>query len=102
MISPDGTTWPCIRRPLDQTEYMFIDEEWLQISTVTFQYDSKGNPVVQEADDDDGLQPKPEGYVEPAERPRRPRGERPEGERRPRREGDRGPRRDNRPRRPRD
>ncbi len=41
------------------------------------------------------LQPKPEGWVEPAERPRRPRGERPEGgERRPRRDGDRGPRRD--------
>ena len=48
------------------------------------------------------LQPKPEGYVEPAERPRRPRGERPEGDRRPRRDNDRGPRRDDRPRRPRD
>ena len=43
------------------------------------------------------LQPKPEGWVEPAERPRRPRGERPEGgERRPRRDGDRGPRRERR------
>ena len=36
------------------------------------------------------LQEKPEGYVEPAERPRAPRRE---GDR-PRREGDRGPRRD--------
>ena len=44
------------------------------------------------------LQEKPEGYVEPAERPRAPRreGDRPrrEGDRGPRREGDRGPRRD--------
>lgn len=56
------------------------------------------------------LQPKPEGYVEPAERPRGPRRERGEGNgERPRRsfddrrrnDGDRGPRRDNgdRPRR---
>ena len=45
------------------------------------------------------LQPKPEGWVEPAERPRRPRGERPErGERGER--GDRGPRRDGGPRSP--
>ncbi len=44
------------------------------------------------------LQPKPEGYVEPAERPRGPRRD---GDR-PRREGDRGPRRDgDRPRGPR-
>ena len=46
------------------------------------------------------LQPKPEGYVEPAERPRAPRRD---GDRGPRRDGDRprGPRRDNdrRPRR---
>ena len=46
------------------------------------------------------LQPKPEGYVEPAERPRGPRRD---GDRGPRRDGDRprGPRRDNdrRPRR---
>ena len=46
------------------------------------------------------LQPKPEGYVEPAERPRGPRRD---GDRAPRRDGDRprGPRRDNdrRPRR---
>lgn len=44
------------------------------------------------------LQEKPEGYVEPSERPRAPRreGDRPrrEGDRGPRREGDRGPRRD--------
>ena len=39
------------------------------------------------------LQPKPEGWVEPAERPRGPRGDR------PRRDGDRGPRRDDHPRR---
>lgn len=51
------------------------------------------------------LQPKPEGWVEPAERPRRPRredGDR--GDRRPRRDhdgGDRRPRRDDRPREPR-
>ena len=47
------------------------------------------------------LQPKPEGWVEPAERPRGPRGDRPrrDGDDRPRREGDRGPRRDDRPRR---
>ena len=63
------------------------------------------------------LQPKPEGWVEPAERPRGPRGDRPRrdgddrprrsfGDRprrsfgdRPRRDGDRGPRRDDRPRR---
>ena len=52
------------------------------------------------------LQPKPEGYVEPAERPRGPRregdrGPRREGDRGPRRDGDRGPRRDGdrRPRR---
>lgn len=47
------------------------------------------------------LQPKPEGWVEPAERPRGPRGDRPRrsfGDR-PRRDGDRGPRRDDRPRR---
>ena len=44
------------------------------------------------------LQPKPEGYVEPAERPRGPRRD---GDR-PRREGDRSPRRDgDRPRGPR-
>ncbi len=42
------------------------------------------------------LQPKPEGYVEPAERPRAPR-----GDRGPRREGDRGPRRDGERRGPR-
>ncbi len=58
------------------------------------------------------LQPKPEGWVEPAERPRGPRGDRPrrdgddrprrsfgdrprrDGDRGPRRDGDRGPRRD--------
>jgi polyribonucleotide nucleotidyltransferase len=44
------------------------------------------------------LQEKPEGYVEPAERPRAPRrdGDRPrrDGDRGPRRDGDRGPRRD--------
>jgi polyribonucleotide nucleotidyltransferase len=55
------------------------------------------------------LQPKPEGWVEPAERPRGPRGDRPRREGddrprrsfgdRPRRDGDRGPRRDDRPRR---
>ncbi len=55
------------------------------------------------------LQPKPEGWVEPAERPRGPRGDRPRRDGddrprrsfgdRPRREGDRGPRRDDRPRR---
>ncbi len=51
------------------------------------------------------LQPQPEGWVEPAERPRRPRredGDR--GDRRPRRDhdgGDRRPRRDDRPREPR-
>ncbi len=63
------------------------------------------------------LQPKPEGWVEPAERPRGPRGDRPrrdgddrprrsfgnrprrDGDDRPRRDGDRGPRRDDRPRR---
>ena len=52
------------------------------------------------------LQPKPEGYVEPAERPRGPRregdrGPRRDGDRGPRRDGDRGPRRegDRRPRR---
>ncbi len=51
------------------------------------------------------LQPKPEGWVEPAERPRRPRredGDR--GDRRPRRDHDGGecrPRRDDRPREPR-
>ncbi len=51
------------------------------------------------------LQPKPEGWVEPAERPRRPRredGDR--GDRRPRRDhdgGERRPRRDDRPREPR-
>ncbi len=48
------------------------------------------------------LQEKPEGWVEPAERPRRPRRE-DGGERRPRRDhdGDRRPRRDDRPREPR-
>lgn len=55
------------------------------------------------------LQPKPEGWVEPAERPRGPRGDRPRRDGddrprrsfsdRPRRDGDRGPRRDDRPRR---
>ena len=55
------------------------------------------------------LQPKPEGWVEPAERPRGPRGDRPrrDGDDRPRRsfgdrphrDGDRGPRRDDHPRR---
>lgn len=50
------------------------------------------------------LQPKPEGWVEPAERPRGPRGDRPRRDGddrprrsfgdRPRRDGDRGPRRD--------
>lgn len=55
------------------------------------------------------LQPKPEGWVEPAERPRGPRGDRPRREGddrprrsfgdRPRRDGDRGSRRDDRPRR---
>lgn len=55
------------------------------------------------------LQPKPEGWVEPAERPREPRGDRPRRDGddrprrsfgdRPRRDGDRGPRRDDRPRR---
>lgn len=55
------------------------------------------------------LQPKPEGWVEPAERPRGPRGDRPRREGddrprrsfgdRPRRDGDRGPRRDDHPRR---
>ncbi|MCM1070981.1 MAG: polyribonucleotide nucleotidyltransferase [Alistipes timonensis] len=48
------------------------------------------------------LQEKPEGWVEPAERPRRPRRE-DGGDRRPRRDhdGDRRPRRDDRPREPR-
>ena len=55
------------------------------------------------------LQPKPEGWVEPAERPRGPRGDRPRRDSddrprrsfgdRPRRDGDRGPRRDDHPRR---
>ena len=55
------------------------------------------------------LQPKPEGWVEPAERPRGPRGDRPRRDGddrprrsfgdRPRRDGDRGPRRDDHPRR---
>ena len=55
------------------------------------------------------LQPKPEGWVEPAERPRGPRGDRPRRDGddrprrsfgdRPRRDGDRSPRRDDRPRR---
>lgn len=55
------------------------------------------------------LQPKPEGWIEPAERPRGPRGDRPRRDGddrprrsfgdRPRRDGDRGPRRDDRPRR---
>lgn len=55
------------------------------------------------------LQPKPEGWVEPAERPRGSRGDRPRRDGddrprrsfgdRPRRDGDRGPRRDDRPRR---
>jgi polyribonucleotide nucleotidyltransferase len=54
------------------------------------------------------LQPKPEGYVEPAERPRAPRRDNNNGDRprrsfddRRRNDGDRGPRRDNgdRPRR---
>lgn len=55
------------------------------------------------------LQPKPEGWVEPAVRPRGPRGDRPRRDGddrprrsfgdRPRRDGDRGPRRDDRPRR---
>ena len=55
------------------------------------------------------LQPKPEGWVEPAERPHGPRGDRPRRDGddrprrsfgdRPRRDGDRGPRRDDRPRR---
>lgn len=42
------------------------------------------------------LQEKPEGYVEPAERPRGPRREGPrrDGDRMPRRDGDRGPRRE--------
>ena len=55
------------------------------------------------------LQPKPEGWIEPAARPRGPRGDRPRRDGddrprrsfgdRPRRDGDRGPRRDDRPRR---
>ncbi len=42
-------------RPLTQTEYMCIDGEWLELGTSTFKYDSRGNAIQEDSDNEDGL-----------------------------------------------
>lgn len=41
--------------PESQTEYLYMDGDWLELGTTTFQYDSRGNAIQQDIEDEFGF-----------------------------------------------
>ena len=50
--------------PSSQTEYSFMDGEWIKVADVTFQYDGRGNIVRADAETEDGLSRETREYDE--------------------------------------
>lgn len=44
-----------IWRPASQTDYMYIDGEWMELGATAFTYDSRGNAVREDLEDEDGI-----------------------------------------------
>lgn len=49
--SPANAMW----RPATQTEYLYMDGEWLDLGTTTFTYDTKGNAISELTEGEDGI-----------------------------------------------
>ena len=48
--TPSAPLW----RPATQTEYMYMDGEWVELGTVSFTYDERGNAILELVEGEDG------------------------------------------------
>lgn len=48
--TPSAPLW----RPATQTEYMYMDGEWMELGTVSFTYDGRGNAILELVEGEDG------------------------------------------------
>ncbi len=53
-IAKEATNPDLIWRPASQTDFLYMDGEWLELGTTTFSYDERGNATLQDIEDEDG------------------------------------------------